>query len=60
MEAIQEGLGYPTGVITSEGDGDEESGESEEELESVEDDRSALAGGTEEMEVIDVVGAVDA
>ncbi len=49
-------------VTTSEGDGDEESGESEEESESIEDNRNALAGGTEDVEmeeVADVVGPMN-
>ncbi len=55
--------GDPTGATTSERDGDEESGESEEESESAEDDRNVLAGGTEDVEmgeVADVVGSLDA
>ncbi len=50
--------GDPTGATTSEGDGDEESGESEKESESVEDDRSAPAEGTEDVEMGEVTGVV--
>ncbi len=55
--------GDPAGATTSEEDGDEKSGESEEELETVEDNGNALAGGTQDVEmeeVADVVGAIDA